>query len=124
MAKSSATNEEPTGEEVDAPEQTDAPPEETPEQTDAPPEEGEEPVQDVPLATESEPGAASFELPPTLKDAGLNGVVATSSGQYNTPGGSSFFLTPGQGYAMSPEDAQALIDMGVAKALDDTSAPT
>jgi hypothetical protein len=113
MAKTSASNDEPTGEEVDAPEQTDAPPEETPP-------EGEE----VEQATETEPQAATFELPPTLKDAGLNGVVATSSGQYSTPGGSSFFLTPGQGYAMSPEDAQALIDMGVAKALDDTSAPT
>jgi len=79
---------------------------------------------EVSPATETEPESATFDLPPTLLEAGLSGVIATTSGQYTTQGGSSFFLTPGQGYAMSPEDAQELIDQGVAKALDDTSAPS
>ena len=64
---------------------------------------------------ESVPGVTvSTQLPPALADAGLTGMRATASGNYTTPAGTTFFLTPGVAYAVSAEDAQALVDMGVA----------
>jgi hypothetical protein len=53
------------------------------------------------------------QLPPALADAGLTGVRATSSGTYTTPAGTTFFLSPGTAYAVSAEDAKALVEMGV-----------
>lgn len=56
---------------------------------------------------------AATQLPPALANAGLVGVRATSSGTHTTPAGTTFFLSPGTAYAVSAEDAQALVDMGV-----------
>jgi exonuclease VII small subunit len=52
-------------------------------------------------------------LPPALSDIGLVGIRATVSGIYTTPSGTTFNLSPGIGYAVSSEDAQALSDLGV-----------
>src|SRR5262245_8520193 len=61
---------------------------------------------------EAEEEGGIGELPPTLAEAGLVGVRAQVAGQYTTSSGSSFWLSPGQGYAVSEEDAAELVEMG------------
>jgi hypothetical protein len=103
-SKSSTSNEP----EVQA---EDAPPE------DPPPDE----AQPVAAQMTVEEEAPRYVLPPTLVEAGLSGVIGVTAGQYSTPSGSFFALSPGQVYTVSGDDAAALIEMGVAVALEDVS---
>lgn len=53
------------------------------------------------------------QLPPALAAAGLVGMRAVTSGVHSTAGGSTFFLTPGVAFAVSPEDAEELAEAGL-----------
>jgi len=78
-------------------------------------------VNDDPSAVEPEPEPESeepqYKLPPTLAEAGGVGIVGTVSGMFTVSNG-SYMLSPGQPLVMSAEDAQTLVDQGVAVMLD------
>lgn len=91
-----------------------------PQLTDEPPPE-ESPDQPVPVEVTPEEQSTP-QLPPTLAEAGLVGVIGVTAGQYSTPSGSFFAISPGQAYVTSGDDATALVEQGAAAKIDDSSA--
>ena len=85
--------------------------------TEVPPVESEVPAPS-PTAVDDE---GNYVLPPTLQEAGLVGVVGVTAGQYSTPSGSFFAVSPGQAYVMTGDDATALVEQGAAVKLEDMS---
>jgi hypothetical protein len=94
---------------------------ETPEQvtTDVPPDEN---APAEPEQVETTPEENVPVLPPTLAEAGLVGVVGVTAGQYSTPSGSFYAVSPGQSYVVSSDDADSLVEQGAAVKIDNASA--
>jgi hypothetical protein len=121
MASKSSSNSSTEKAEVDSQDAEQTPPPEE-QQAPAEPIEQQENINAEQQEGETEPApedeeGSHYSLPPTLAEAGGVGIVGTVSGMFTVSNG-SYLLSPGQPLMMSAEDAQTLVDQGVAVMLD------